>query len=1143
MKIHQYNEMMRWLTRPKVDPSIRQLAARDFYQGGRVGMKPGGLVEPGVVHYAKYPKKKGFVWDLDKKEFRKPKKRTGRPVTSPFVSEASNIVQAYKDYVMDAFNKGDMSTIKPFNGWINSEYPEKAKSAKAEIYKQKIQPDKFEIQKKKELVKKLISEANAGEKFVEIQAISKKISPSRGSLTDLGWMDKKDVVDFDGNPLETREQKVSKVFDNIRNEDSLLSLSKKPAAGLKHNGIFTQLIGERSGVNTAWVIRRGLDQNAWYKDNVKSMKYLRGYHAEDFIDMPFSEAFEFADERVGHRVNYKGRSKLRMFKDPNHNIMSWALRHWDGNNFAGKKTLEEGNRIQFFDKKENPITWEKDLKLNMGDVSFTYDGKPMKWNIKTLKTHGPKSGLFNQVYDVTKSYFTTMNKPVTYKGKTMPFGDLMKKIYGDKPISIGHEGIGGVRGEPFKNFKIMTQKMNSALGSVMKSIPQKSLRKKMINEIFGDLKSFKGQAWTDAMVNLEVKKAGQTIKGGLTPYVQAAKNILEREGTSLSKPEVQKLTKILKRADVKLIKNNIIANASPQLKNKIAVVLNCKTGTLNKAEGGRIGFAFGSGDPTRCITSKLEADPKGTLSRILDGVPEMRAPLAQTLGPDGWRFLGVDYGPGRTAQFFSKVGEKVARSPTAVRTPLQLTGKLATGVGRFLADPFFFPLIPLEMMVTSAYGFEKNKDNIMKSLKENPLVTEMARKYKMNAKDVRNAILEKYRRAVLNTEGGLEEQMAFEPKHDEVVETFDKKFYPFWDPDYQAVGPKKTDTSFVKDPAFSIGTGSALLGNWQTSEEEEHKLRSGEVGGTQFYKKPTYYTKKEFYPKDHPDKTLAEQLKSEKRIRFENLRGLENPLPVGFYGGGRVPFVKGKIVDEGRRAFMKWLAGITGATVAAGTGLLKWGIKKGTGKTVIKAGDHIIQGTKGMPDWFIPLINRIVKEGDDVTKKLGTVEREIVHTKKISKGEEVTVYQNLDTGNVRVAYGPVHPRPSNDLSTVHLEYRAPQVIDEGKYAGQKTKSEFDAVESEPKYVAVGPDDAEVQWDFDNVVGNVDDLTTDTSKLKEFGTKRKLTHKDKVKAKKKQKYRQQLEEDTSTQVDYSASKYGEGDDTSDLFDDIGNYIGD
>ena len=97
-----------------------------------------------------------------------------------------------------------------------------------------------------------------------------------------------------------------------------------------------------------------------------------------------------------------------------------------------------------------------------------------------------------------------------------------------------------------------------------------------------------------------------------------------------------------------------------------------------------------------------------------------------------------------------------------------------------------------------------------------------------------------------------------------------------------------------------------------------------------------------------------------------------------------------------------------------------------------------------------------------------------------------------------------------------------------KYKTVKTKSEFDAVESEPKYVAVGPDDAEVQWDLDNVVGNVDDLTTDTSKLKTFATKKKLTHRDKVIAKKKQKSREILDTDTEAQVDYSANKYGEGD---------------
>ena len=240
-----------------------------------------------------------------------------------------------------------------------------------------------------------------------------------------------------------------------------------------------------------------------------------------------------------------------------------------------------------------------------------------------------------------------------------------------------------------------------------------------------------------------------------------------------------------------------------------------------------------------------------------------------------------------------------------------------------------------------------------------------------------------------------------------------------------------------------------------------------------------------------------------------------------------VPFSKGGSVDKGKRAFMKLLAALGIGTATIGTGLLKI-VKGSKGVTTIKAGDHIIQGTKGMPDWFIPLINRVTSEGKNVTGKLGTVEREIVHTKKISKGEEVTVYQDMNTGNVRIEYGPAHPRASNDLSTVHLEYRAGEVIEEGKYAGKKTKPEFEAVESEPKYVATGPDDAEVVWDLDNVVGNVDDLTTDTSKLKQFATKKKLTHKDKVKAKKKQEYRQKLEEDTSTQVDYSASKYGEGD---------------
>jgi hypothetical protein len=263
-------------------------------------------------------------------------------------------------------------------------------------------------------------------------------------------------------------------------------------------------------------------------------------------------------------------------------------------------------------------------------------------------------------------------------------------------------------------------------------------------------------------------------------------------------------------------------------------------------------------------------------------------------------------------------------------------------------------------------------------------------------------------------------------------------------------------------------------------------------------------------------------------LSYDQMSGVYPDYFPSYNKGGRVPFGKGKLVDEGRRAFMKWLAGITGAGIAAGTGLIKWGVKKGTGETIVKAGDHIIQGTSGMPDWFIPLVNRITKEGTDVSKKLSTIERETVHTKKISPTEEVTVYQDMNTGNVRVEYGPPVMdkkgniiRATNDQEVVHLEYRAGEVIDEGKHAGKKTNPEFSAAEAKPR---VTNWEGDIEWEHMDIDKNVDDLLTDTSKLKTFA-KKKLTHKDKVIAKKKQKYKTKLEKDPSEQLEYIEKKEG------------------
>ena len=120
---------------------------------------------------------------------------------------------------------------------------------------------------------------------------------------------------------------------------------------------------------------------------------------------------------------------------------------------------------------------------------------------------------------------------------------------------------------------------------------------------------------------------------------------------------------------------------------------------------------------------------------------------------------------------------------------------------------------------------------------------------------------------------------------------------------------------------------------------------------------------------------------------------------------------------------------------------------------------------------------------------------------------------------------------------IQLDYKAPSVIDEGKMAGKKTDPEFSAVESEPKYEMVSPDDAEVNWDSENIVGSVEDLMSDTTKLKNYAENKKPTLKEIVTRKRKTDEVNRINYDESAQVDYSVNKFGEGPDYDDYLPDI------
>jgi hypothetical protein len=250
--------------------------------------------------------------------------------------------------------------------------------------------------------------------------------------------------------------------------------------------------------------------------------------------------------------------------------------------------------------------------------------------------------------------------------------------------------------------------------------------------------------------------------------------------------------------------------------------------------------------------------------------------------------------------------------------------------------------------------------------------------------------------------------------------------------------------------------------------------------------------------------------------------------------GGRVSFKFGKRgIDEGKRAFMKLLAALGIGTATIGTGLIKLGGKAVGKKAAVTAGVDIATSTPGMPSWFPALVNKIIKEGDDVTAKLATKEREIVHTKKLPDGESATIYRNTDTGDIRVEYDSVH-NMGEGTAPVQMEYKAGQVIDEGKMAGKKTKPEFLASEVEPVGRAQGQDDYVIEWDGDNIVGNVDDLMSDTSKLKQFATKKKPTMKEIVTRKRKTDEVSAIHKNES---DYIVNKQGDYIDYDDYLPDI------
>ena len=219
--------------------------------------------------------------------------------------------------------------------------------------------------------------------------------------------------------------------------------------------------------------------------------------------------------------------------------------------------------------------------------------------------------------------------------------------------------------------------------------------------------------------------------------------------------------------------------------------------------------------------------------------------------------------------------------------------------------------------------------------------------------------------------------------------------------------------------------------------------------------------------------------------------------------------------DPKRRMILKML-GLIPAGIA-GLASLRFGPKK------VKKIIDTIKTTKlpGKPEWFDTLVNKVIREGTDMTKQFATKDREIVHATKISDDEYVRVHQDLETGSIRVDYDS----PFNmGEETVSLEFR-PGIADETT-GGKKPRDEFQATEVEPRYVG-GPEDADMEFDGIGGGSSIKMLESDVSNLERYATGKGPTMKEFVESKKRKDRVRAINEDQLEAAEYISGKYGDG----------------
>ena len=181
-----------------------------------------------------------------------------------------------------------------------------------------------------------------------------------------------------------------------------------------------------------------------------------------------------------------------------------------------------------------------------------------------------------------------------------------------------------------------------------------------------------------------------------------------------------------------------------------------------------------------------------------------------------------------------------------------------------------------------------------------------------------------------------------------------------------------------------------------------------------------------------------------------------------------------------RRGFLKIVGGLLSLPVAA---------KLMKGKSFLKPAAKTIAKTlpkvQGMPEWFTPLVNKIMKEGTDISPKASRVE-DMTTVKKLEipsetgKPDTITLTQNKITGEISIESDVAG---SVDNSPFELNYRPPK-SDINLETGKEIKypGDFSVIENRPRPTS---EPGDYEFDYENL--RVEDAYSDLERLEKIAT--------------------------------------------------------